>query len=61
MKYLLSILVMTLVMVPFMLFYIMKGLWEFNFDETKEMWNDYTDLATQKYRKAFGIKRPTRF
>lgn len=61
MKYLLSILVMTLVMVPFMLFYIMKGLWEFNFDETKEMWKDYTDLATQKYRKAFGIKRPTRF
>lgn len=61
MKYLLSILVMTLVMVPFMFFYIMKGLWEFNFDETKEMWNDYTDLATQKYRKAFGIKRPTRF
>ena len=61
MKYLLSILAMTLVMVPFMFFYIMKGLWEFDFTETKEMWNDYTDAARRKYRKAFGIKRPTRF
>ena len=61
MKYLLSILVMTLFMVPFMFFYIMKGLWEFDFTETRDMWKDYTDVATQKYRKAFGIKRPTRF
>lgn len=52
---------MTLFMVPFMFFYFMKGLWEFDFTEARDMWKDYTDLATQKYRKAFGIKRPTRF
>ncbi len=61
MKYLFSILLMTLLMVLFMFYYIMKGLWEFNFQETKEMWRDYKYVATQKYRKAFGIKRPTKF
>ncbi len=61
MKYLLSILVMTLALLPFVIFFGIKGLWEFEFSEVDQIWKDYKEIAGQKYRKAFKIRRPSRF
>ena len=63
MKYLLQILLMSLLIIPILIIDGARGLWDFNFKKFHESRRMYTDACKYNYCKAFGIKykSPRRF
>jgi hypothetical protein len=63
MKYLLQILFLSLLLIPFMLYQLYISFWTFRTHNVKELWGDYKDSINTNYRLAFVPKRrkPVRF
>ena len=63
MKYLLQILIMSLLIIPILIIDGARGLWNFNFKKFNESRRMYANACKYNYCKAFGIKykRPSRF
>jgi len=56
MKYILSILLLSMAFIVIFPFVAISGLWKFNFDNAKGMWRDQRELVSIDLYKAFKIK-----
>lgn len=61
MKYLVKIILMTLVIIPVLLVDALRALWDYNTTAVKQSWSMYTNAVTSNWNKLRGVKRPTRF
>jgi hypothetical protein len=63
MKYLLQIVFLSLLLIPFMLYQLCISFWTFRTHNVKELWSDYKSSIDTNYRLAFVPKRrkPVRF
>ena len=61
MKYLVKIILMTIVIIPVLLVDSLRALWDYNTTVLKQSWSMYTGAVTSNWNKLCGIKRPTRF
>lgn len=56
-KHFLKIAGLSLLLIPFMTWELLKAFWTFKTEAVKELWNDYTDTVDTHYRSAFPRKR----
>ena len=61
MKYLLKIVLLTILFIPMALVDLFRAAWIFDSTEIKKFWGSYKRIVKQNYYHAFGIKRPSRF
>ena len=61
MKYIVTIILMTLVIVPVLVMDSLLCLWHFNLNPLKTSTSMYTNAVKRNWYKLCGIKRPTRF
>ena len=61
MKYLVKIILMTIVIIPVLLVDALRALWDYNTTVLKQSWSMYTGAVKSNWNKLCGIKRPTRF
>jgi hypothetical protein len=56
MKYLLKILGLSLLAIPFLLWEVLVSVWTFRTDGLKKQWSDIYDTLESDYRRAFPYK-----
>ena len=61
MKYLLKIILMTLVIIPVLLIDSLRALWDLNTTAVKQSYNMYTNALKVNWYKLRGIQRPVKF
>jgi len=61
MKYILQILLMTIVIIPVLLVDCFRALWDFDIAVLKQSRDMYTRAVQSNWNKLRGVKRPTRF
>lgn len=61
MKYILQILLTTIVIIPILLIDAIKALWNFKPGPVKDSWKMYTRALQSNWNKLRGVERPIRF
>jgi type II secretory pathway component PulL len=70
MKYLLQILLLSLLLIPYYVFECLVAIWTFKTERVKSLTKDYKDTVEDLYRRAFprksrkprfNLQKPTRF
>ena len=61
MKYLLKIVLLSILLIPFSLVDMCKAVWLFDNKDLKALWFNYKRAVKSNYRAAFGIRRPSTF
>lgn len=61
MKYLVKIILMTLVIIPVLLVDALRALWDYNTTVLKQSWSMYTGAVKSNWNKLRGVERPIRF
>lgn len=56
MKYLLKIMLLSLLLIPFMTWELIVAVWTFRTNNLKTLWNDYSSTVEFNYRRAFPRK-----
>jgi len=56
MKYLLKILLLSVALIPFSLWFILVFIWTFDSSELKQLWHDFKQTINSNYRRAFPYK-----
>lgn len=60
MKYIFIIILLSISVIPFLLWDLIVGIWLFRFDSLRHLWKSYSDTIQDYYRRAFP-RKPKRY
>ena len=61
MKYLLKIVLLTILFIPIALVDLLRAVWLFNATKLIDFWHSYKSVVRENYDYATGARRPRRF